>query len=346
MFLRRSVSTVLTACCIALITSTATAPAAAPDVVNVVLNPGVFAYLPIFLAADKGYFAQQNLDVRIQKNSGSSLTQLPSLARGTIDIAPMGMGPGFYNQYSGGFDVKLIASINETHVGWNDDSWVMVRQDVWDAGTIRKLSDLKGKKIDGYVPGAPPNMLIRQTLEKAGLTTSDVVFTEKMRTPADAVASYTNKAIEVSPAFEPTATQLEVQHLAHKWLSTHDIMPDYQETYLAASSAFVRTHRDVVVRFLVAFLMGVRDVENAKAKWTPALVSEMAKWAEQPESTIAQIPTPAYAGEYGSINRASVERQQAFWVAQGLVKDPVAVPLVIDSSMLDEARRQLSKNPH
>jgi ABC-type nitrate/sulfonate/bicarbonate transport system substrate-binding protein len=69
-----------------------------PDPVNIDLNHDAFN-LPIFVAIDKGYFAQQNLDVRVQKISGSTITQLPSLARGSIDIAPIGLGPGFFNQY-------------------------------------------------------------------------------------------------------------------------------------------------------------------------------------------------------------------------------------------------------
>jgi hypothetical protein len=66
-----------------------------------------------------------------------------------------------------------------------------------------------------------------------------------------------------------------------------------------------------------------------------------AKWSEQPEADVLQVPSPAYAGEYGRINRASVEMQQAFWVSQGLVKTPVAIPMIVDSALLDAARRQL-----
>ena len=148
-------------------------------------------------------------------------------------------------------------------------------------------------------------------------------------------------AVDVSPAFEPMATELERLHLAHKWISTHDIIPDYQQLYLAASAAFVRTHSDVVRRFLVAYLEGARDIDDAHGKWTPALVSTLAKWSEQPEADVLQVPSPAYAGEYGRINRASVEMQQAFWVSQGLVKTPVAIPMIVDSALLDAARRQL-----
>ena len=313
---------------------------ATPDPVNIALNHDAFN-LPIFVALDRGYFAQRNLDVRVQKISGSTITQLPSLARGSIDIAPIGLGPGFFNQYTGGFDVKLIASMTESHAGWNDATWVMVRQDLWDAGAVRKLSDLRGKTIDGFVPGAPPNMLMRETLTKAGLTTADVTFSERLRATADTVAAYTNKAIDASPAFEPMATELERQRLAHKWISTHDIIPDYQQLYLAASAAFVQTHREITVRFLAGFLAGARDVDGARGRWTPSLVSTLATWSEQPEADVLLVPSPAYAGEYGRINLSSVAMQQAFWVAQGLVKAPVAVPAIVDSSMLAAARRQM-----
>jgi NitT/TauT family transport system substrate-binding protein len=154
-------------------------------------------------------------------------------------------------------------------------------------------------------------------------------------------SSYMNKAVEITPAFEPMVTQLDKQHIAHKWLSTHDVIPDYQGTFLAASAAFVKTHRDVVVRFLTAYLRAAHDVDRGGGKWTPMLLTEVAKWTEQPEATVAQITGPAYAGDFGSINQASVVRQQAFWVSQGLVKEPVTVPAMIDSSILDDAKKAL-----
>jgi ABC-type nitrate/sulfonate/bicarbonate transport system substrate-binding protein len=44
-------------------------PAAADqrDRVRLAMNPGVYSFLPIFLAVDKGYFAKQNVDVQITR---------------------------------------------------------------------------------------------------------------------------------------------------------------------------------------------------------------------------------------------------------------------------------------
>lgn len=63
--------------------------------------------LPIFLAIDKGYFAREHLDVKIVRANVPAMMQLPALARGEIDIAPMVLAPGFFNQFTQGFDVKL-----------------------------------------------------------------------------------------------------------------------------------------------------------------------------------------------------------------------------------------------
>ena len=54
-----------------------------------------------------------------------------------------------------------------------------MRKDLWDSGAVRKISDLRGRKIDAATPGAPINLLVNQMLVKAGLTRSDVVYTER-----------------------------------------------------------------------------------------------------------------------------------------------------------------------
>ena len=43
------------------------------DVVRLTLNPSTFAYLPLFTAVDRGYFAEQHIDLQITKISGSSI---------------------------------------------------------------------------------------------------------------------------------------------------------------------------------------------------------------------------------------------------------------------------------
>src|SRR5258706_5571265 len=54
--------------------------------VSFMLNPAQIAYLPVFYALDRGYFAAEGLDVAIKSYSGSANAQLPLLARGDVDV--------------------------------------------------------------------------------------------------------------------------------------------------------------------------------------------------------------------------------------------------------------------
>ncbi len=149
----------------------------APDRIRLALSPTTYSNLPIFLAIDNGYFAQQHLDVVVVPYSGSSVTQLPYLARGEIDISNVAPAPGLFNLVTEGFNVKIVASLSEAHRGWNGTTWLMVRQDLWDAKTIRKPSDLRGMHVDVAAEGAPTDLLVHEVIRQAGLAPSDVNVT-------------------------------------------------------------------------------------------------------------------------------------------------------------------------
>lgn len=317
------------------------------DVVRMGLNPAVLAYLPVLIAIDRGYFTQQHIDLQLKLNPGSAMVQLPSLARGDLDVAPMVMAPAFLNQLKEGFNVKLIAAGQGSHTGWNDNSWIVVRQDVWDSGAVRKPADLRGKVVDGLTAGGPPNMLLMSLLAAAGLTTSDMTYSEKLRGASDELAALRNHAVEVVASFEPGASVLQVQHVAHKWVSVHDVIPWLQETFLAASAPFLRDHSDVAARFLVAYLEGARDLAHSNGHWTPALLAIESKYAQIPVADLAEVAGPAYVDPLGAINNISIDRQQEFYLSQHLIAAPIAFADMVDTRPLFAARRALANaTPH
>ena len=318
--------------------------AAAADtdqIIRISLNPAIYNNLPILLAADKGYFAELHLNVVISKINQSSATLIPLLARGDVDIAPIVTAPGFFNVFSEGFDLKVIAALDSEKPGWADVAWVMVREDLWDAGTIRKPADLRGKLFDSLATGAPVDFIARTELDKAGLTTADLTYTQKLHSQSDVFTALRNKAVDVVMDTEPTASQLQAQGLAHKWIPQGEIAPWYQDGYIGVSASFLRDHRDAVVRFLTAFVKAQRTIAGTNAKWTPETLATVVKWSELPEDVIKTIPGPAYTGGLGKIDTSSIERQQQMWLALKLVQKPVRVADIIDSEPLKDAYRAL-----
>jgi NitT/TauT family transport system substrate-binding protein len=308
------------------------------EVVRVALSLTTYSNLPLFLAADKGYFRDAGLDVQLSGFGGSSTAQIPRLARGDTDMLALALGPAFFNQFSGGFNIKLLATLEAQRTGWNATSWLVVRQDLWDAKAVRQPKDLRGKIIDGAAEGSPLDLLASTAIQQGGLTANDVHYSQKFRDPANWLTALRNKAVDVQGLPEPIATLMDVQKVAHKWIGLSTVAPWFNEEFIAASPSFARDHHDAVVRFLRAYLRAVRDVQQSHGRWTPELVTCVAKWTSLPESTIRQIPGPAYPGD-GSIDNASVAHQEDFWHERGLVTTIVPPGAFIDSMSLLEAMR-------
>jgi ABC-type nitrate/sulfonate/bicarbonate transport system substrate-binding protein len=316
----------------------ASAAAQKPDTLKLLINPQLIFGLPLLVAIERGFFAQQNLDVKPIVHVGSSQTIIPSLARGDVDIATISANPGFFNQFSQGFDAKLIASQVSGHKGWDPAVWLVVRQDVWDAKQIRAPHDLRGKKIDVATPGSEGWYLARHLLTQAALTPADMTFSQRFSTAPDWILSLRN-VNEVQAAYEPTVTQLEQQKIGHRWLSITDVDPGYQESFLAASAATLKSHPDAIRRFLIGYLKACKVIVDSKGKWTPELVRIWNKWSSLPVDMIAAIPTPPYTGAYGQINVPDLEQVQRFWHTYGLVNSEQSIDTLIDTSFITAAQK-------
>jgi NitT/TauT family transport system substrate-binding protein len=313
--------------------------AADSDVIKLIFNPNIYDSLPLMLAVDRGYFTDQHLDVQVTKTPQSMGVIIPLLARGDVDVAPTIMAPSFFNQFTGGFGIKVLASMDESRKGWNDTVWIMVREDVWDAKTVQTLPDLKGKSLPKAV-GTPVDYIMLAAVAKAGLTPADVTMTHAISGPTDLLPAMKNKLYDVLGVQEPLVTVAEKQGLAHRWLGYQDIIPSYQSAYIASSATFAKNHRDALQRFMVAYLKACRDIDATGGKWTPEMIDTIVKWSGQPREVIAAIPGPAFPG-LGTVNVDSINRQQQMWIAQKMLDKPVPVAETVDTSFLTSARKTL-----
>jgi len=315
--------------------------AADKAVVRFSLNPVVTGNLPIFIAIDKGYFAAENIDLQLTKYGGSSVTQMPLAARGDLDITVMVAGPALFNQKTEGFDLKILSSMQQTHPGWSDGEWVVVRKDLWDSGVIRKIEDMKGKKVDGGPDGSPISFVLNLALAKAHLTRSDVVYSKKFGTPPDWIAGLRNKSVDVLAAADPVATVLETQGFGKKLASDQDVAPWLQITFLIASEKYVKDHRATVTAFLKAYLKAAKDIDATGGKWTPELLHELSTWSKIPEADLKRIPGPSYYGQFGTVSKVSLTRQQDYLVGLGQVKDKIDIDALVDEGPLMAARKEM-----
>jgi NitT/TauT family transport system substrate-binding protein len=318
------------------------APALAQmDKVRFSLNPQIYSYLPLFLAVDKGYFKEQRIEVDIVPHGGSALAMLPILARGDLDLSVMVAAPGFFNQHNEGFGIKLIASVASPKQGWHDTGWIMVRKDLWDSGAVKTLADLKGKVFEGGPKGSPVYLITIEAIRQSGLAPTDVTLSGRLRAVADALALFQNKGVDLLTSVEPIASRLQEEGLAVRWKPGWEIIPWFQETYIAANPDYLKKNRDVAKRFLAAFLKGAQEVTAAKGQWTPDMIASVVKWSKFPESVIKSIPGPQNPSQLGIIDEKSLETAQGIWMKEGLVKDKRPIADMVDTSLIQEVRKQL-----
>jgi putative hydroxymethylpyrimidine transport system substrate-binding protein len=138
-------------------------PASAADRLTVLLdwfvNPD---HAPLIVAAGKGFFADEDLDVELVPPADPSAP--PRLvAAGQADIA-VSYQPNLHLQVKEGLPLTRIGTLVETPL-----NSLVVLED----GPIKKIADLKGKTV-GFSVGGFEDALLGAMLETAGLGLGDV----------------------------------------------------------------------------------------------------------------------------------------------------------------------------
>ena len=117
---------------------------------------GALCGAPIYIAYDKGYFAEEGFDVNLI--SADTETRKIGLNNGTIPIVNGDFQ--FFPSIEEGVKVKVVDGLHNGCIKF------IVRKD----STIKQASDLKGKKIAIDEVGGTPHQVASVWLEKAGIS--------------------------------------------------------------------------------------------------------------------------------------------------------------------------------
>jgi len=144
-------------------TLAASLPAAAAERLTVLLdwfvNPD---HAPLIIAAEKGYFSEVGLEVKlIPPADPSAPPRLVAAGQGDIAISYQ---PNLYLQVAEGLPLVRFGTIVSTPLN------ALV---VLDDGPVKALADLKGKTV-GFSVGGFEDALLKMMLSEAGLSLSDV----------------------------------------------------------------------------------------------------------------------------------------------------------------------------
>jgi NitT/TauT family transport system substrate-binding protein len=327
--------------------ATAPAPVAGPIPVRYAFAPRL-PMIPVYIAEEKGYFAEQGLEVDFVPFLAGSNEMLVPMSRGELDVAAAGLGAGMVNAAVEGVMFRMVADQGQIGNGRSVYN-IAVRADV--ADKFKSIDDLRGSP--GGVPAITAGLSLPYTFFKiaqaAGLTTPDgLEFTgfPFVETPeggqTDQLAMFQNKAQEWQLLTEPTPSVFEDRGLGVRWKPTDEIVRDSIVTYtLLYGERFMLDKPEGAQRFMVAYLKGLRYFNDTQPTNPQEINAIAAKFTKLPEALIERSRW-AYYDPNGRLNVRSLQDQHDFWLAKGLIRKGIGdVTALVDYSYLDGALAQL-----
>jgi NitT/TauT family transport system substrate-binding protein len=221
---------------------------AADHVKATVPVPTDAAYAMYWVAGDKGYFRDENLDVDVVVAGGGVAT--PALMSGDAQFtgSPGAAIPAILK----GAPLKLVF-VTQDHPAYQ----------LWASDpAIKTLQDLKGRQIGVITRGDSTEAATRRALLAAGVDPATVAFTSMSMPGARASAILTGALPAAALTFDDVAT---VEHSGKAHLLV-DLSQAVQMVVGGAvtSDRMLRENRPLAVRFLRALIKGYRYVRANK----------------------------------------------------------------------------------
>ncbi len=220
-------------------------------------------FAPIYFAQSEGYFDEFGIDLEIVEFSISP-DAVPLLATGDLDVYAGPISSGILNVFRQDPNVKTVADRGKIS---EDDSCtfsaILVQKDLYESGQVRGPEDMAGLKVAAATYSIKGYELDKY-LALAGLTFDDV---EIVTLPTSAlVDALNNKAVDAIVTPEFTLTRLMMTGNAAILSRFEEDAGPMQTSILAFGPRLIKDDPELGIRFLAAYLKGVRKYNEGKTE--------------------------------------------------------------------------------
>ena len=296
----------------------------------------------IYLAEAKGYFKDQGLNVEITDiaNSGAPMTLL--LAKGELEVGAGNLTSGLFSAIASGQGVKLVA--DKGHVEKSRDYIALiVRQDHIESGRYKSLKDLKGFKVGlTALDGVSQQIVMDKFLRKAGLTEKDIEYVKLSY--AEMNAALKTKSIDATIQLEPFVAQAELGGFAKRIAGSSEVHPDQQSAALMYSSSFMKEHHDQAVKFMAAYLKGIRLYNKSLSD--PAAKKEVREVLgprlKITDDKVWDRIVPIGLRDSGELNVKSLQEDLDWYTSKGYLKSKNLAASIVEATFTGEAQKILN----
>jgi NitT/TauT family transport system substrate-binding protein len=303
-----------------------------------------------YVAREKGYFQKLGIEIQHREFMDGSLAA-PAIVSGELDIAAMTAAAGLFNSVAKGAPLVIILDRGNNRQGFGY-TVTNVTQEMYDQG-VRSLTDfgkLRGKRVGVGALGSINQYNVALALAKAGLDPAkDVQWTVNVPQP-DLMKMLGQKQVDVTDL----AYQFGFFAQNNKWgpmIATGDeVAPGTAIAAFAVRKDYLQKNRDVVVRWAMAYLQGVKEFNAAAVapdKHTD-VVDILARTTalNKPELIKAIAPHWSYVNADGAPPVDSIMRMQDFWSGKDFhfVEQKVSREQLFDLSVTNDAKARLARD--
>lgn len=306
----------------------ARAAALVPFDITVTHYPDQDYALPILVAQELGYMAQEGIEVKPIVGSSGGGTTVRNISSGGLVLGEVATSAAI-KAIMAGENLKIIGGGVQTP---GTICWA-VKKD----SPIKTIGDLRGKTVGFSQPGSVSESLLMMSLKAAGVDPASVK-TKAAGGIGENFTLLTTGGLDVAFMVDPIFTQQSA--VVRAIFFARDYVPQYLQTVWLASDETMKTKGKLIAGFLRARARGVEYAVGhpiqAATRW--------AKAAELPQATIAvtlahEKPS-AYFGK-GNLSAASLTRVvEGMRIGKLLAADQkVALAKIVDQSALPASER-------
>lgn len=311
----------LTLLCLILVLAACAAPVSAPadtpaaqeeaaqELVPVrVGHVPVTIYAPLFIAEQKGYFAEEGLAVELLPVEGGT-ENVVQVAAGNFDVAGGGIGAGMFNAVARGIEFEIVAPLHTERPPLT--SPLVVSKSRLDSGELTQVSDLAGKKVSINAKGAATEYWLWRALQQGELGFDDVeVLGVGFR---EVAAALENGSLDGAILGEPLATFAEDQGLIARL--SEDFIDGFTPTVIYFNKEWATANPELAKGFVKAYIRGARDL-NGESWYDPENLAIIEGATGVPVDVVERA-NRSYHDPNGAVPLADLMELQDFFRAEG-----------------------------
>lgn len=293
--------------------------------------PSCLAFFPVYVAVERGYFADEGLDVTVEPLDGSGAA-IQAVQAGRAQIAMPSPGP-FMQAVERGGELQNVYTMYQ-----GDIFSVVVPAD----SDIQSIDELEGTKIGIGSPDGGEVAYVKSLLsEAAGLDEADFELITVGDGGSAAVALERGEVVAYSAAF------IDIAIMRERGLDLRALTdPDYPtgiDSLAVAQDEWVEENEDAVKGYGRALAKGTTwALENREGTVDVCAKSFPDETGDRPFAlafldevvTLTNLP-PEADGQYGYSPVEALERFRDFLVEQGELEEPVDLE-IFNNDFLDD----------